>query len=82
MTKYVLVVSPDFPNLYADLAHDFKDDPAVDVIVDRRMVDRRSATVSLPSGQRERRHRERRINPPSRNDMSTLGYVLVRRASA
>ena len=81
MTPYVLVVSPNFPNLYADLAHDFKDDPAVEVIVDRRMMERRTVAVSQPPGQRERRHRERRINPPSDNDLSTLGYVLVRRRS-
>ena len=82
MTKYFLVVSTAFPILYADLAQEFKDDPAVEVIMDRRIVERRITTVSLPSEQRERRRRERRINPPWHNDMSALGYVLVRRASA
>jgi hypothetical protein len=81
MAKYVFVSSPRFPELYADVVHDFSDDPVVEVIVDRRISERRNATVLPPFAQRERR-RDRRINPLSHNDLATLGYVLVRVASA
>jgi hypothetical protein len=78
MGKYVFVISPRFPELYADVAHDFRDDPAIEVIVDRRIAERRTATVSPPFGQRDRRHRDRRINPFSHSDLTILGCVLVR----
>jgi hypothetical protein len=82
MAKYIFVISPQLPELYDELAQDFRDDPVVEVIVDRRIAERRTATASSPFAQRDRRRRDRRINPSSHNDVAKLGYVLVRLASA
>lgn len=82
MVKYVFVISPRLPDLYADLTHDFRGDPVVEVIVDRRVSERHTTTVLPPFAQGDRRHRDRRINPFSHNDMATLGYLLVRVAVA
>jgi hypothetical protein len=78
MAKYVLVVAPSQPDLYVDLAHEFRDDAVVDVILDRRVGERRSATALVPGGQRDRRRCERRVNPYSHRGMAALGFLLVR----
>lgn len=75
---YLFVISPRCLDLYADLAREFGEDPGIEVILDRRTGERRTATVPLPAGRGERRRRDRRINPPSRHDLAALGYVLVR----
>jgi hypothetical protein len=78
MAKYAFVISPRSPDLYADVARDFKGDPVVDVVLDRRVAERRIARVPHRGAQGDRRRRDRRINPNSHSDMAALGYVLVR----
>ena len=78
MAKYIFVVSRQCPALYDDFAHDFKNDPTVEVVLDRRIGQRRIATIPVPTTPRDRRRGDRRMNPEPGGDVATLGYVLVR----
>jgi hypothetical protein len=78
--KYTVVISRERPELYAELSADFPDDPVIEVVLDRRIEQRRrTAPPPLPG---DRRGRDRRINPAPYHDLATAGYVLVRSTSA
>ena len=79
MAKFICVIARDRPDLYAEVADDFRDDPIIRVIVDRRVAERRLVPMT-PGGGVDRRRADRRTSPPSQNDLATLGYVLVRAA--
>jgi hypothetical protein len=78
LAKYVFVISPQYPNLYSLLAHDYRGDPVVEVVLDRRTAERRIAAMSPPGAQRDRRRGQRRTIPCSHSDLAPLGYVLIR----
>jgi len=56
--RYLLLVARGDPLIYATLSQVFADFPDVDVILDRRHIERREAAFPLLQG--ERRLRERR----------------------
>jgi len=74
VAKYIFVISRQRPDLYDDLAYFFRGDPGVEVVLDRHIGERRIATVPP----RDRRRRDRRMNPQPGGDLETLGYVMVR----
>jgi hypothetical protein len=74
---YVVVISRSRMDLYAELSRDFKDDPLVKIVLDRRVTERGRRTARRPpSG--ERRRRDRRVVEDQPRDLETFGYVLVR----
>jgi hypothetical protein len=57
MPRYLFIVARDRPEIYAELRHQFEGNADVEVLVDRRLDDRR---VRQESRDPERRHIERR----------------------
>lgn len=71
----LLVVAKTQPGLYAYLKEDFADDGDVEVIMDRRVGERRR---DGPPCARERRRSERRAGPDVRDKLTSIGFAVVR----
>jgi len=74
--RYIYVVSRDHPWLYRHLLERFQDDPDVDVVLDRRVAERRRPQSVLPSsGERRQTERRRAIAPD--DDLRVHSHYIV-----
>ena len=73
--ELLFIVARERPDLYEFLLREFSDAPEVDVVLDRRLGERRGRHD--PCGV-ERRREERRRDPND-DSLSGLGWMLVRR---
>lgn len=71
----LLVVARNQPGLYAYLKEDFAGDGDVEVIMDRRVGERRRARAPCAP---ERRRSERRAGPDVRDRLTSIGFAVVR----
>lgn len=71
----LLVVARTQPGLYAYLKEDFAGDDDVEVIMDRRVGERRRDRAPCTP---ERRRSERRGGPDVRDKLTSVGFAVVR----
>lgn len=74
--RHLFIVSRDHPWLYAHLVERFRDDSKVDVILDRRIGERR-ATISSIATQQDRRKNDRRRAVPPEDDLRVRSHYIV-----
>lgn len=74
--RHFFIVSRDHPWLYAHLVERFRDDSKVDVILDRRIGERRSAISSVVT-QHDRRKTDRRRTVPPEDDLRVRSHYIV-----
>lgn len=75
MTRYLFIVARDEPELCAHLAREFSGEAGVEVVLDRRRVERRQRRAAgLPS---ERRRGARRTHAPIQGELQALNFALV-----
>ncbi len=72
--KLLFIVSRGEPELFGDLARKFANESA-DVVLDRRVGERRWRRVPYPG---ERRRWERRSRPSIDEDLGIIGWAIVR----
>lgn len=72
--RHLFVVSRDHPWLYAHLRERFLDDPNVDVILDRRVAERRTTAQAAPY---ERRKTDRRRPIAEDENLSVRSHYIV-----
>ena len=72
--RHLFVVSRDHPWLYAHLRERFQDDPNVDVILDRRVAERRTTAQAATY---ERRKAERRRPISEDENLSVRSHYIV-----
>jgi len=72
--RHVFVVSRDHVWLYRHLTERFHDDARVDVILDRRLGERRAASTLIPI---ERRRGDRRRAPAPDEDLRVHSHYIV-----
>jgi hypothetical protein len=74
--RYKFVVSREHQWLYGHLLERFQDDPDVDVVLDRRVAERR---IERPAGHphRERRQAERRRAVAPDDDLRVRSHYIV-----
>jgi hypothetical protein len=72
--KLLFIVSRGEPELFRDLARKFANE-AADVVLDRRVGERRRHRVPRPG---ERRRWERRSRPSIDEDLGIIGWAIVR----
>jgi hypothetical protein len=74
--RHLFIVSRAHPWLYAHLLERFRDDPNVEVILDRRRGERRQDPSNrLPRDERRRRERRRRVAPE--DDLGIRSHYIV-----
>jgi hypothetical protein len=74
MAELLFIVARERQDLYDHLRRAFADTPAVEVILDRRVGERRQHPLPADT---ERRQRDRRLRDIS-SDVQGLGWALVR----
>ena len=74
MARHLFIVARDQPDLWAHLAREFSGEEGVEVVLDRRLAQRRRTPV--PSAQ-ERRSRERRARPSVHQELASMNFALV-----
>ena len=74
--RYIYVVSRDHPWLYRHLLERFQDDRDVDVILDRRVAERRAGVTGSRFAQ-ERRKKERRRVISADDDLRSHSHYIV-----
>ena len=74
MARLLLIVSRTEPSRFTYLKHVFGSE-TVDVILDRRMEERRQRLEQVPA---ERRRHEDRRQRDTNKDLQTYGWALVR----
>lgn len=75
MTPLLFIVASGERRLYADVARSFTDTGDVQVLVDRRVAERRRSAAPAPGG--ERRGGDRRRRREADEDLRALGWTLV-----
>ena len=78
MVQHFFIVSRDHPWLYAYLMERFADDRNVQVILDRRLRERRVGALAAGMPQ-ERRKNERRRPIPIEEDLGQRSHYIVER---
>jgi hypothetical protein len=73
---YVFIVSRDHAWLHRYLVERFNDDPDVEVILDRRVGDRRMQQSAVPTEHERRNHERRRAIPPQ-DDLRVRSHYIV-----
>ena len=73
--RYIYVVSREHPWLYRHLLERFQDDPDVDVILDRRIAERRRPSSQSPSQERRKKERRRPVLPE--DDLRVHSHYIV-----
>ena len=74
MARHLFIVARDQPDLWAHLAREFRGEAGVEVLLDRRRIERRrSATPAVE----DRRRRDRRERPPVDQDLAAMNFALV-----
>ena len=76
MVQYLLIVARSQPDLWRYMQHNFAGDDKVEVILDRRRVERRQR---IQAHEPERRQGERRRQPSLDKDLTYRSFVIVRR---
>ena len=76
MARHLFIISREHPKLYEYLVDRFRDDTNVEVIIDRRLSERRSAGPHVTVGG-ERRSMERRQPVPAHDDLRTRSHRIV-----
>ena len=76
MPRYLFIVAKEQPELGAHLQREFVSEEGVEVVLDRRRVDRRRAGDAWPGA--ERRRLDRRAHPSIQHELNTLNFALVR----
>jgi hypothetical protein len=74
MARHLVIVSRQHPDLYVYLTQHFSVDAGIEVIFDRRLVDRRREEIPAPI---ERRHRNRRSRPDIGAQLRERSHVIV-----
>jgi hypothetical protein len=74
MARTVFVVSRRHPDLYDYLRERFASDTAVEVVLDRRLADRRRRQSSYPA---ERRRGDRRRRPEVEVELQTRSHAII-----
>jgi hypothetical protein len=74
MGRTVYVVARDHPELYAYLCERFASDAAVEVILDRRVSQRRQFDIPHTP---ERRRRDRRTHPEADLELETRSHAII-----
>lgn len=72
--RLVFIVARDRKDLFESLRRTFSGDDGVEVLMDRRGAQRRSAPIAPPT---ERRRRDRRINRAVARKLEERGYAVV-----
>lgn len=72
--RHLFIVSREHPWLYAHLRERFQDDSQVDVILDRRVAERRTTAVATPN---ERRKSDRRRALSQDEDLRVHSHYIV-----
>jgi hypothetical protein len=76
--RSLFIVNRFLPSLHDHLCAQFGAEPGVDVVLDRRMGERRADLHRVRRVWRERRSGERRRNTRAQEDLRTMGYAFVR----
>ena len=76
MARHLFIVSREHPRLYEYLVARFQDDRNVQVIIDRRVSERRALEAEERS-ERERRARDRRQPIPAHDDLRLRSHRIV-----
>lgn len=74
MGRNVFVVSRRYPDLYEYLRERFASDTAVEVILDRRVAQRRRTQAAVHS---ERRQSDRRRRPEVEIELETRSHAII-----
>ena len=74
MARYVFIVARDQPDLWAHLAREFSGETGVQVVMDRRQLDRRQREHTASQ---ERRQVDRRSRPSIRHELASMNFALV-----
>ncbi len=74
--RYLVIVSRERPELYDELTRRFSDDPTVEVIVDRRVAERRQRDVERGNDRRTSDRRQATMQVTA--SLWLAGYVIVR----
>jgi hypothetical protein len=72
--RLVFIVARERKDLFASLTRTFADDPAVEVVLDRRGGERRRAAAAPAT---DRRRRDRRANADVERAVRERGYAVV-----
>ena len=78
MGQLLFVVSRDAVKRYQDLKRAFSDQESVEVILDRRVSERREPGTQATAPGNNRRRSDRRSRPEVDSDLGSLGYSVVR----
>lgn len=74
MGRYVFIVARDQPDLWAHLAREFSGEQEVDVLIDRRQLNRRNrAELATP----DRRRTDRRLRRAVQQALASMSFALV-----
>jgi hypothetical protein len=76
IVRYVYIVSREHQWLYQYLVERFNDDPDVDVVLDRRVTERRHRPAESPTHHERRRVERRRVIPPDDNLRVRSHYIV------
>ena len=74
--RYLYIVSREHRWLYRHLAERFQDDPDVEVILDRRVAERRTQP-SPPPAEQDRRRSERRQPISPDDDLRVRSHYII-----
>lgn len=75
-TMLLFIVARGESHLYETLRREFADEPSVEIVLDRRVGERRRSQVPPPV---ERRRGERRWHAEAEDYLRSLGWAVVRR---
>ncbi len=82
MGQLLFVVSREAVKRYQDLKRAFSDQESVEVILDRRVGERRRPSAPPSEPNSNRRRTDRRSRPDVDSDLGSLGYSVVRIVAA
>src|SRR5436305_2072424 len=74
--RYLYIVSREHRWLYRHLVERFQDDPDVEVILDRRVGERRTEPTASPTAQERRRSERRRPISPD-DDLRVRSHYII-----
>ena len=74
MGRTLFIVSRQHPDLYAYLRERFASDTAVEVILDRRLGQRRQRAAQIAT---ERRQADRRTRPEVEAELKTRSHAII-----
>jgi hypothetical protein len=78
VTRFLFIVVRQLPDVYEHLCEQFGREPDVEVILDRRVGERRRDTGGGPPAGGDRRRTDRRQNAVVSEQLRVMGYAFVR----